>query len=73
MQWHSLSLSHFQSFLSLLSLPLPWSSPLYSSPLYPENFLFVSLSFVIGIVYDVVLSVQLLLQISAVTVGMAEH
>ena len=33
----------------------------------------MSLSFVIGTVYDVVLSVQLLLQISAVIVGMAEH
>ena len=33
----------------------------------------MSLSFVNGTVYDVVLSVQLLLQISAVIVGMAEH
>ena len=71
MGWNvNLSLSLFQSFLSLL----PWSSHLHSCPLYPKNFLSVSLSFVIGIfVCDVVLSVQLLLLVYADIAGTVEH
>jgi len=66
------SLSLFLSFLSLLPLHLPWFSPLYSRPLYPENVL--SLNFVIGIfVSGVVLSVQLLLQVSANIVSTVEY
>ena len=75
MGWNvNLSLSLFQSFLSFLPLPLPWSSHLHSCPLYPKNFLSVSLSFVIGIfVCDVVLPVQLLLLVSADFVATVEH
>ena len=69
-----LSVSLFQSFLSLLSLLLPWPSHLHSSPLYPENVLLGSLSSVMGIfVCGVVLSVQLLLLVFADIVGMVEH
>ena len=69
-----LSLSLFQSFLSLLPLLLPWSSHLHSSPLYSENCLLVSLTSVMGIfVCGVVLSVQLLLLVFADIVGMVEH
>ena len=70
----NLSLSLFQSFLSLLPLPPPWSSHLHSCPLYPKNFLSVSLCFVIGIfLCDVVLSVQLLLLVYADIAGAVEH
>ena len=46
----------------------------HSCPLYPKNFLSVSLSFVIGIfVCNVVLSVQLFLQDCAKTVGTVDR
>ena len=44
----NLSVSFSFSVFSV-PLPLPWSLPLPSHPLNPENFLFVSLSFAIGI------------------------
>lgn len=65
--------SLFQSYLSLLPLPLLWSSYLQSHFLHPEN-LFVTLRFFfIGILFYVVLSVLLLLQFSAKIVSMVEH
>ena len=68
----AISLSLFQSFLSFLPLPLPLSSHLHSEHLYPEKFLFVS-KFCDWYLCVVVLSVQVLLQVSTVIVGTVAH
>lgn len=68
----AVSLSLVQSFLSLLRLPLPLSSHLHSKHFYPEKFLSVS-KFCDWYLCVVVLSVQLLLQVSTDIMGTVEH